>query len=96
MKRIVVFTMVGSLLAVAGAALAAERQPNLLSSQAKLSMEEAEKLALKSAPGKTTEIELEHENGNLVYSVHVHNGPASKKVEIDAISGKVHGIENAD
>lgn len=41
-------------------------------------------------------VELENENGNMVYSVHVVQGNESKDVKVGAIYGHILEVENAD
>jgi len=68
----------------------------LLSRRAKIKIGKAERIAQKKVPGKTQEIELELENGQLIYSVEIETTDGTKEVSIDAISGEIIKIENDD
>lgn len=68
----------------------------LLSRQAKIKFGKAEQIALKKVPGKTHEIELELEDGKLVYSVEIEGTDGITEVSIDAISGDVIKVEKDD
>ncbi|MCL4538865.1 MAG: PepSY domain-containing protein [Bacteroidetes bacterium] len=57
---------------------------------AKITKEEAEKIALKAVPGgKVMEAELEHESGMHIWSLDVKSGKVIKEVWINPQSGKV-------
>lgn len=66
-------------------ALAADHTPP----KAKITMEQAEKLALKVFPGKIVKQELEQEKGGsgLRYSFDIDDGKVVHEVGIDAVSG---------
>jgi uncharacterized membrane protein YkoI len=66
-----------------------------LSPQAKITMAEAEAIALKARPGKITDKELEKEGGGsgLRYSFDVKASGVTYEVGVDAKTGKV--LENA-
>lgn len=65
-----------------------------LASGAKVSIEQARAIALKAAPGKITDQELEKEPGGsgLRYSFDVKRGPKTYEVGIDAQTGAL--LEN--
>ena len=66
-------------------------QGDKLAKDAKISMEEARAIALKAAPGKITDEELEVEGGGsgLRYSFDIKQGSATREVGVDAKTGKV-------
>lgn len=61
---------------------------------AKITMEEAKAIALKEVTGTVNQVELDNENGNVVYSVEITNNKKSFDVKIDAGNGKVLKIED--
>ncbi|MGE7603275.1 PepSY domain-containing protein [Peribacillus sp. NPDC097675] len=63
---------------------------------AKISMEEAEKIALKQVEGQITDLEADMENGSLIYEVEIKQGPKEYDVDIDANTGKVLKMEMDD
>jgi uncharacterized membrane protein YkoI len=65
-----------------------------LSAQAKITMAEAEAIALRARPGKITDKELEKEGGGsgLRYSFDVKSAGVTYEVGVDARTGKV--LEN--
>jgi len=65
-----------------------------LASQAKITADEAKNAALAANPGTSvTKVELDNENGALVYSVELNNGSDAK---VDAGNGTVLVTEKAD
>ncbi|QSZ26746.1 PepSY domain-containing protein [Aceticella autotrophica] len=60
-----------------------------LSTLAKITPEQAKAEALKVAQGTVTKVELDNENGNLVYSVDIKTNTGSTDVKVDAGNGKV-------
>jgi len=64
-------------------------------SQAKISQEQAQKLALAKVPGTVKEAELEHESGKLVWSFDITKSGTGEvmDVEIDAQTGEILKIE---
>ncbi|MFY0783600.1 PepSY domain-containing protein [Peribacillus simplex] len=56
---------------------------------AKISMDQAEKIALKEVDGQVTDAELDSENGILVYELEISQGQKEYDVVIDATTGKV-------
>lgn len=63
-----------------------------LASQAKITSDQAKEAAQAEVPGTVTKVELDNENGYLVYSVEV----GGKDVKVDAGTGKVLHIEADD
>ncbi len=65
-----------------------------LAKEAKLSIDQARRIALKSHPGKVTDQELEREPGGsgLRYSFDIRKGKVTQEVGVDAMTGKV--LEN--
>ena len=61
---------------------------------AKLSLSEAVAAALKKAPGKAVKVELEGDEGSLVYSVEIAGADKQvTEVLVDAGDGKILGVE---
>lgn len=67
-----------------------------LAKQAKISLEQARKIALKAFPGKIVDEELEKETGGsgLRYSFDIRQDKLVHEVGVDAADGKV--LENSD
>ena len=84
---------VALLLLPGGAALAYTGEK--LADQAKITMADAQKIALKARPGKITDQELEREKGGsgLRYSFDIKAKGTTYEVGVDAADGKV--LENA-
>lgn len=60
------------------------------SQNAKISMEKAKEIALKAAKsGKVTKVELDRENGMLVYEIEVRDGRVEKDYKINALTGEI-------
>ena len=64
-------------------------KPEKLSSQAKVSRADAEKIALAKEPGTIKEGELEKEHGKVIYSFDIQTSNGVHEVNIDAVTGKV-------
>jgi uncharacterized membrane protein YkoI len=62
---------------------------------AKITREDAARIAQGSAPGTVVETKLENEDQNLVYTVEVSSGGKTSEVIVDAGNGKVLAV-NAD
>jgi uncharacterized membrane protein YkoI len=64
-----------------------------LTGEAKINLEQARAIALKAYPGKITEEELEHENGQdgLRYSFNIQHDKVLQEVSVDAGTGKILG-----
>ncbi|SIR28311.1 Uncharacterized membrane protein YkoI [Peribacillus simplex] len=56
---------------------------------AKISSDQAEKIALKAVDGQVTDAELDLENGTLVYELEINQGQKEYDVVVDATTGKV-------
>jgi uncharacterized membrane protein YkoI len=68
-------------------------------SDAKITKDEAIQIALKNVSGQQPNVkgvELENENGIMVYSVNVVQGNESKDVKVGATNGKIIEVENGD
>ncbi len=65
-----------------------------LAGKAKITIEQARKIALKAHPGKITDEELERERGGsgLRYSFDIKSGRITQEVGVDAVTGRV--LEN--
>ncbi|MGD9682547.1 MAG: PepSY domain-containing protein [Candidatus Obscuribacterales bacterium] len=61
--------------------------------QAKVNMEKAEDIALKSVPGRTRRIELEWEDGRLQYEIEICQNHKKMEVTVDAATGAVIDID---
>ena len=55
----------------------------------KLTMEEAQKIALAKAPGTIKSKELEKEHGKLIYSCDISTEKGTHEVNVDAMTGAV-------
>jgi len=73
----------------------AQETPNL-ESLAKISKEEAQKIALNETQGSIKGTKLENEDGNIVYNVAVANGNSETEVKIDAGNGKILKTEKEE
>ena len=60
---------------------------------ARITADQARSAALASVPGTATSVELENEDGNLVYGVTVKVAGGEKDVKVDAGNGKVLQVE---
>ena len=68
-----------------------------LAKQAKISEEAATKTALEKVPGTVKEVELEDEDGTIVYGIEVVSTDGSQQdVKVDAQTGKVVKVEADD
>jgi hypothetical protein len=66
-----------------------------LAKQARITMEQARKIALKRAPGNVEGSELEKEHGKLVYSFDIRNAKGTiTEVQVSALSGKIVRVEH--
>ncbi|MGI8670719.1 MAG: PepSY domain-containing protein [Aridibacter sp.] len=72
----------------------AKESEEMLMKQAKITKAQAEKIALKKAPGKVEERELENENNILVYSFDIRNKKGTiTEVQVDAKTGKIVSVQ---
>ncbi|MFJ7745188.1 PepSY domain-containing protein [Peribacillus sp. NPDC097295] len=60
---------------------------------AKISMEEAEKIALKQVEGQITDLEADMENGVLIYELEIKEDQKEYDIDIDANTGKVLKVD---
>lgn len=63
---------------------------------ARITAEQARTSALAKVPGTAGRVELENEDGNLVYSVHVRTAGGDRDVKVDAGNGSVLHVEQDD
>lgn len=63
---------------------------------ARITADQARSAALAAVPGTATSVELENEDGNLVYGVSVKTSAGERDVKVDAGNGKVLHIEKDD
>lgn len=61
--------------------------------KAVISIEEAKQIALAEFPGKIEDIELDTEDGRLIYEVEIEQGNKEADIEIDAYTGEIIVIE---
>lgn len=64
-----------------------------LQALAHITAEQARASALARVSGTAGQVELENEDGNLVYSVHVRTGSGDRDVKVDAGNGSVLHVE---
>jgi peptidase YpeB-like protein len=77
--------MIMSFVLAASAALLAKNQPQT----PKLSMEQAQKIALGKEPGRIKSKEFEKEQGKLIYSFDIRTASGLHEVNVDAMTGNV-------
>jgi len=70
-----------------------EKEPESESKKAVISTKEAGEIALKEFSGEIDEIELEEEDGRLIYEVEIERGEQEAEIEIDAYTGEIIVIE---
>jgi len=63
------------------------------SKQAIISIEEAKRIALEEFSGKIDDIDLDIEDGRLIYEVEIERGDEEAEMEIDAYTGEIIVIE---
>jgi uncharacterized membrane protein YkoI len=64
-----------------------------LKSLARITPEQARDAALAQVPGKVNKVELENEDGNVVYGVEIKTAKGESDVKVDAGDGRVLHIE---
>ncbi|MDY0410441.1 PepSY domain-containing protein [Virgibacillus soli] len=64
--------------------------------KAVISVAEATEIALKEFPGYVTEVELDEDDGRLIYEIEIKSGDKEAEFEIDAITGKILVIDIDD
>jgi uncharacterized membrane protein YkoI len=68
-----------------------------LAKQAKITEEAATKTALEKVPGTVNKVEIEDEDGHVVYDVEINAKDGSKQsVKVDAQTGKIVKVELED
>ncbi len=68
-----------------------------LAKQAKITEAESKTIALKQVPGTVTDVELEDEDGTVVYGVEVQAKDGNKQdVKVNAQTGKIVKVDNGD
>ena len=66
-----------------------------LSEKARVTMVEALKTAQKEVPGKPVEVTMGKDDGRVVYKIEIiDKNKNTKKVYIDAVTGKVHTVKD--
>lgn len=58
-----------------------------------LSVEEAKQIALTEFEGKVTEIELDKDDGRLIYEVKLTDGTHEAEIELDSTTGEIIEVE---
>ena len=107
MKKLLAPLLAALALSVAPAALAADRGSGrsgdhdealrAVEAREALPIARIMEIALRAAPGEIVEIELDSEDGTLIYEVEVLSGSGRvRKVDIDARTGAVLDIEDED
>jgi uncharacterized membrane protein YkoI len=95
MKTKVIIASLAAIVMVAAGCASEQQQQAEMQSQAKVTKEQAQELALTKAPGGTVkEGELENENGLLIWSFDIAT-PGTKnttEVNIDAVTGKIVSV----
>jgi uncharacterized membrane protein YkoI len=67
-----------------------------LKSLARITPEQASAAALAQVPGTVKKVELENEDGNVVYGVEIKTADGEKDVKVDAGDGRVLQVEKGD
>ncbi len=85
------------LLVPAMAAAQAQQQPGAAAERApagaKITQEQAKKIALERIPGEVTEVTIERKKGKEVYVIEIQTSKGEKDVFVDMESGKIVGTE---
>ena len=68
----------------------------VLAKYTKITEEEAKNIALSKVPGKVVKVELENEDGYVVYGVEISTSNGIKDVKVDAENGKILKIDGDD
>lgn len=80
---------------IAGSIKVSDHEEAKFAEKAAISMDDAINAALKQVPGKVLKVELENEDGYLVYGVEIAKADKSvADVKVDAGNGKVLKIDN--
>ncbi len=59
----------------------------------RINSEGAIQLALQQVPGQVMKLELDYENGRLVYEIEIRNTSGEYEVYVDAITGQILRVE---
>ncbi|MGI5998314.1 MAG: PepSY domain-containing protein [Lutispora sp.] len=62
----------------------------------RISSEVAIQIALRRVPGRVIKVELDYENGRLVYEIDIRTQTGIYEVHVDAITGRVLKVERED
>lgn len=95
MKSIASLILAAVMTTATVAATPAKEDPAALQKEAKITKDQAQATALKRAPGKVEDAELEREHGKLVYSFDIRNAKGTiDEVQVSAITGKIVRVEH--
>jgi uncharacterized membrane protein YkoI len=95
MKNIALLILAAVMTTATVAATPAKEDPATLQKEAKITKDHAQATALKRAPGKVEDAELEREHGKLVYSFDIRNAKGTiDEVQVSAITGKIVRVEH--
>lgn len=62
----------------------------------RINSEAAIQIALQRVPGRVVKVELDYEDGRLVYEVDIHNPSGLYEVHVDAVTGRILKVERED
>jgi uncharacterized membrane protein YkoI len=98
MKKTIYAGLIAVLLAPAMAGAQAQRQPGPGTERAppvaKISEEQATKIALERIPGKVTDVKIERKRGKNVYVVEIQTpNEGEKDVFVDIVTGQIVGTD---
>jgi len=62
----------------------------------RINSEVAIQIALRRVPGRVVKVELDYEDGRLVYEIDIRNQSGLFEVHVDAITGRVLKVEKED
>ena len=79
----------GLLATAAFGAMAMILPNNASANDAKITMQQAQAIALKAAPGKIVQKEYEKEDGSWRYSFDIRQGNRIHEIGVDAMTGKI-------
>lgn len=88
-KTLVTLGILLPLLALSAWAAGTKQSQAALSKEAKITMEQAKKIALAKEAGKIKDGELEREKGRLIYSFDVKMADGIHEVNVDAMTGAI-------
>ena len=97
MKKVLIPVLAVAVLAGGGFTIANAQNQAELAKQSKITEEAATKTALEKVPGTVNKVELEDEDGTIVYGIEIVSEDGSQQdVKIDAQTGKVVKVEADD